>query len=320
MELDSVSNNTETFGALNLISCKYLMPIISIFGIIGNVMNLLVLTSKELQMVSMNRQRVSPRSQAMFNYMKVLAVTDLLELIWTIQGSYFIVKGYYRLTDPVPIPSEAMANYIWNYLDPIWRSFMNCSDFIVVVMTIVRFQIVHNAHQFEATASDEAWKSKCYCAVAIGLASLLNVPHLMHYKIVECKSIDNCWTFEQNPLTHTIFWEVLGYFNLIATKLLPLFIIATLNIGILIKMKKIMKRRHQIRTNKIESESTDFELQSLDNIHQNKSRKKEKDRQFKLNRILLMLGLFYFLTTIVETSAFFIGTVYRDVWMEFEGR
>ena len=76
-------------------------------------------------------------------------------------------------------------------------------------------------------------------------------------------------------------------------------------------MKKIFKRSHKIRT---ESESTDLELQSLDNVHQN-SRKKEKDRQLKLNRILLMLGLFYFLTT-----AFFIGTVYRDVWMEFQGR
>ena len=83
------------------------------------------------------------------------------------------------------------------------------------------------------------------------------------------------------------------------------------NIGILIKMKKIFKRSHKIRT--------DLELQSLDNVHQN-SRKKEKDRQLKLNRILLMLGLFYFLTTTVETSAFFIGTVYRDVWMEFQGR
>ena len=92
---------------------------------------------------------------------------------------------------------------------------------------------------------------------------------------------------------------------------------AVLNIGILIKMKKIFKRSHKIRT---ESESTDLELQSLDNIHQNRSRKKEKDRQLKLNRILLMLGLFYFLTTTVETSAFFIGTVYRDVWMEFQGR
>ena len=95
-----------------------------------------------------------------------------------------------------------------------------------------------------------------------------------------------------------------------------LFLKAVLNIGILIQMKKIFKRSHKIRT---ESESTDLELQSLDNVHQN-SRKKEKDRQLKLNRILLMLGLFYFLTTTVETSAFFIGTVYRDVWMEFQGR
>ena len=221
-----VANTTEeSFGQLNLVSSKYLMPIISIFGIIGNVINLVVLTSKELQLVSMNRFRVSSRSQAMFTYLKVLAITDLLELVWTIQGSYFIVKGYFRLTDPVPIPNQALANYIWNYLDPIWRSLMNCSDFIVVVMTSVRFQVVQSADQLEIHHSDEAWKSRSYCILAILFGLLLNIPHLMHYKIVECQDIPNCWTFEQNSLTQTVFWEVLGYINVFVAKLLPLIII-----------------------------------------------------------------------------------------------
>ena len=161
----------------------------------------------------------------MFTYLKVLAITDLLELVWTIQGSYFIVKGYFRLTDPVPIPNQALANYIWNYLDPIWRSLMNCSDFIVVVMTSVRFQVVQSADQFEVHHSDEARKSRCYCILAILCGLLLNVPHLMHYKIIECQDIQNCWTFEQNPLTQTVFWEVLGYINVFVAKLLPLVII-----------------------------------------------------------------------------------------------
>ena len=76
---ETVSNTTtESIGELNLISYKYLMPAISTFGIFGNVITLLVLTSNELQKVSMNRQKVSQRSQSMFIYMKVLAVIDFL--------------------------------------------------------------------------------------------------------------------------------------------------------------------------------------------------------------------------------------------------
>ena len=50
------------------------------------------------------------------------------------------------------------------------------------------------------------------------------------------------------------------------------------------------------------------------------SRKKEKENQLKLTRTLLTLGLFHFLTTIMETIAFFIFTVYRSAWMNFKGR
>ena len=114
------------------------MPVIGIIGIIGNAINLIVLNSKELQVVSMNRQRVSHRSQSMFSYMKVLAISDLFCMIWTIQASIFISIGYYRVTDPKAMPSLGFAKYIWNFLDPAWRSSMNCSDFIVVVMTITR--------------------------------------------------------------------------------------------------------------------------------------------------------------------------------------
>ena len=119
-----VSNETvsESIGELNLISYKYLMPAISTFGIIGNVIILMVLTSKELQKVSTTRQKVSQRSQSMFIYMRVLAVIDIFELIWTYQGAYFTITGYWRVTDKAVIPTKSMANYVWNYMDPIWHA------------------------------------------------------------------------------------------------------------------------------------------------------------------------------------------------------
>ena len=190
-----VSNETvsESFGELNLISYKYLMPAISTFGIIGNVIILMVLTSKELQKVSTTRQKVSQRSQSMFIYMRVLAIIDIFELIWTYQGAYFTITGYWRVTDKAVIPTKSMANYVWNYMDPIWHAFMYASDFILVAMTVVRFQIVSTAHQFKGTDSNGSMKSIGYSAIAILLGLALQVPHFIHYDIVECEGTENCW-------------------------------------------------------------------------------------------------------------------------------
>ena len=187
------NTTTESLEDLWVIPYKFLMPAISTFGIIGNVIILLVLTSKELQMVSMNRQKVSQRSQSMFIYMKVLAVIDIFELIWTYQGAFFSVNGYWRFTLPTPIPTKSMAVYVFNFMEPIWRIFMHSSDFILVVMTIVRFQIVNTAHQFKGNDSNRTKKSICYSAFAILFGIALNMPNFIHYDIIECEETENCW-------------------------------------------------------------------------------------------------------------------------------
>ena len=223
-----------------LFSYKYLMPSISTIGIIGNVIALLVLTSKELQ-VTKHKQRISQRSQSMFSFMKALAIVDIFELLWTFQGAYFSVNGYWRFTLPTPIPTKSMATYIWNYMEPIWRIFMHSSDFILVVMTIVRFQIVNSAHKYSASLPGGAKKYHCYTLIAILLSMLLNIPHMVHYKIIKCKKngleIENCWTIEQNDVAESIFWKILAYLTVFIAKILPLIIIMTVDIIIFFKMK-----------------------------------------------------------------------------------
>ena len=250
---DTVSNTsntttTDSFGELNLISYRYLMPAISAFGIIGNLIILLVLTSKELQMVSTNRQKVSQRSQSMFIYMKVLAVIDIFELIWTYQGAHFTLNGYWRVTAPAPIPTKAMANYVWNYMEPVWKTFMHSSDFVLVAMTVVRFQIVNTAHKFKRNESNGTLKSVCYCSIAVLLGLALNLPHFIHYDIVECDTIENCWTHKSSAISETVFWDVFGYLYVVLGKVLPFILIAVLDVIIFIKMKRIFKKRKRFRS------------------------------------------------------------------------
>ena len=49
-------------------------------------------------------------------------------------------------------------------------------------------------------------------------------------------------------------------------------------------------------------------------------RKKESERQLKLNRILLILAFFHFITTLMGNFSFLFNTVYPDVWSKFEGK
>ena len=53
-------------------------------------------------------------------------------------------------------------------------------------------------------------------------------------------------------------------------------------------------------------------------VFQKYFRKNEKENQLKLTKILLMLGLFHFLTTLMETVGYFMLTFYRSAWMEFQ--
>ena len=198
---NSISNSTQELDEaslqLLLLNYKYLMPTISAIGIVGNVINLVVLTSQELQKVSMTKQKVSQRSQTMFNFMKALAIIDIFELLLTIQGNIFQVIGYARVTNPVPIPTQSLANYVWNYAEPVWRTCMYSSDFILVIMTVARLQIVISAHQVNTDVLHGTMKQIWYIFLAICLALSLNVPHFFHYNVVECQDNRNYWTVQQ---------------------------------------------------------------------------------------------------------------------------
>lgn len=172
-----------------------------IIGIVGNIINLVVLTSKELQSSSRGH-RLSRRSKSMFTYMKALAITDLLYLTMTIQGCVFIIKGYFRTTDAVPMPTQGMAKYIWNYMYPAWNAFMNCSDYIVVTMTLVRFMIIINVDQHGKMIPGGDSKPNWYIFVAICIPLLMQTPYFIQYEIIPCE-LDNeshvrldCWTYK----------------------------------------------------------------------------------------------------------------------------
>ena len=82
MSLNNISLNYPYF--------QYIWPLIIVIGVVGNCINLVVLSSKELKMTARGN-KVSQRSKYMFSYMKGLAYTDLVYLLMTIQVCIFTI-------------------------------------------------------------------------------------------------------------------------------------------------------------------------------------------------------------------------------------
>ena len=82
MSLNNISINYPYF--------QYIWPLIIVIGVVGNCINLVVLSSKELKMTARGN-KVSQRSKYMFSYMKGLAYTDLVYLLMTIQVCIFTI-------------------------------------------------------------------------------------------------------------------------------------------------------------------------------------------------------------------------------------
>ena len=236
---DTTSSNCTELPDQTLIAYMYITPIILAIGIFGNVLNLVVLTSKELKESTKGHQR----SKSMFTYLKVLAITDILSLVMNIQSCTFIVKGYFRTTGFVPMPTKGMAEYVWNYMWPFWHIFLNCSDYVVVLMTLIRFQIINNVDQFGKMIPGGDSKPHWFISAAILIPFMMNAPFFIQYEAFPCDAgssshvVLDCWNITQSPITKSSTWELYGYIHQIFTKWIPTLIICILNLIMLFKMK-----------------------------------------------------------------------------------
>ncbi|XP_023341397.1 probable G-protein coupled receptor B0563.6 [Eurytemora carolleeae] len=106
---------------INLVIYGILGPVVILFGLAGNLLNVIVLCRDEY-------------SDFMYMYMKGLAVADIGYLLMALQMCIF------QATLGDMITSEALGIYQYQILGPLWNAFLATSDFIVVCMTIDRYR------------------------------------------------------------------------------------------------------------------------------------------------------------------------------------
>jgi hypothetical protein len=90
------------------------------------------------------------------------------------------------MTNPKNLPTQSLGIYVWNYMSALWNGFASSSDFIVVVMTIVRFKILNKVDQCGSIIAGSDTKPHWLIVLAIISSLLMHIPYLFQFYIVPC--------------------------------------------------------------------------------------------------------------------------------------
>ena len=123
----------DEYWQYRLVFYKILGPLVTAFGILGNLFCLLALShrnykvQKSVDNVGNAAQRNNHGMKSyMYSYIQGLAWADLAYLAFNLQSCYFGSK---------PELIEEYRGYLFNVLQPTWNAFKATSDFIVICMT-----------------------------------------------------------------------------------------------------------------------------------------------------------------------------------------
>ncbi|XP_069112457.1 FMRFamide receptor-like [Argopecten irradians] len=204
----------------------YLGPSICAFGILCNILNLIVLMQHQLK-------------ESPYTYLTGLAFTDLGALLLSFLFMVFSHKN--------------QGVYFWRFFEahifiPFVNICTNSSVWIVVLLTIERFLFVRHPLWAKATCDRTSAKVKIVCIILLILA--LNIPRFLVFKVSylpDGTPFLNSTVFRKSDTFHAINWVYALVINFI-----PLVILSTANIYLVVAVKRASIQREvlQIRNNK----------------------------------------------------------------------
>ncbi|KAL3859421.1 hypothetical protein ACJMK2_009644 [Sinanodonta woodiana] len=203
---------------------NHLGPTICMFGMICNVINLLVLTQHQL-----------PESP--YTYLIALACTDFTALLLSFVYMIF---------------SQNSFAYIWKFYD--CYIFLGCvnicttsSVWITVQLTIERFLFVRHPLWAKATCNRASTKVKILITVCI--ASVVNIPRFM---VLKPKYSDGKYILDSTELRKSLFFFGMNWIYSITVHFLPLIILSLANFYLVYAVRQagLQREKLQIRNNR----------------------------------------------------------------------
>lgn len=228
-ENQTLTNGTRTTAAQQARTAIYVYPgpVICMFGMLCNILNLCVLSQPEL-------------NDSPYTYLTAIAVADLGML--TISFSHLVS---YDLT-----PSFAKAVYDAYVFYGIGNIFFNCSVWFIVFLTIERMLFVVRPLLTRSSVK----KARINIVIIVVCTCLLNIPRFLCYEVKEYKNtgIYYAWgtTFQKSDTFYKTSW-----FHAIMINFIPLVILLVANFILIVAVHRARRQREEFQMNSNQEQS-----------------------------------------------------------------
>ena len=203
---------------------KYVGPILCVFGVLGNVLSLLVLTRDRLK-------------DAPYVYLRALAATDMMALLVSFPFMVFSIGSY-------AYPWKWYESYVFL---PFANLFTASSVWITVTMSIERFIVV----KFPLWAKWRCTRvgAKTRVCVILFTAFLLSIPRYFAYSITQ---IGSGYILKSTPFRLSEFYYWMDVFCIASFHFLPLLILGFINVFLIYEVQnaRMIRRELNIRNNR----------------------------------------------------------------------
>ncbi len=215
-----------------------ILPVILAFGILGNILNLLILTRKQLKR-TMDRMEKSVHVGLV-----ALAASDLLFCL------LMFPKSLFGEVLAVAEDESAPLLYYQAYYEPFLNTFMMSSTWLTVSMALGRYLAI--CHPLHARWMVDIRSTKVTIIAVFVLSVLFNLPGFWRYRIL----VSDCWTdckcyaidigglYQNSTFVYAYWltWTIIGV-------IVPVIVLAFCNVCLIRALQESNKMRRLYRAN-----------------------------------------------------------------------
>lgn len=268
--------------ALRKVAYTFVSPSIVVIGILGNILNLIVLSRPILK-------------SSMKTYLTALAVTDL-SIMFAEIPSIIRLNGLHG-------QSYVAAFYYAHVEVFLVSALVSSSVYIVLCLTIDRLYSVCFPQQFHNVHTNSNAKASLLGSYGIGMVISLPLTLLKNICLIQDEVTHvSTWDFHENvPVTRTIYWSMYLLLSELVIRLGPIIVLTTLNLIIIKKVREHAATKKNLCTNSVTNES--IQEQGMLNTQNKKSSE---------SKIIILLHAIVILFVITMTPSALLSLLYSE--------
>ncbi len=275
-----VSQKTYLFASLTFIAV----------GLVGNTLSIMVFSSRDMRVVSSNV------------YLLALSFSDSLYLVSVLLDKTFHTLKCFYLPSHTYNPTS--SSDVWclalQYLQDLFSNYSTC---LILAFTLERYIAVYLPVKFKAICTVQ--RARLCCVVTLLFIGCFIAPHHVMY-IQYYPQYSVCTINHQHEEMFTILYVT----EMILFRIVPVFVIVTLNILIIVKVSKVT-----VETNR----RLNSQRSAGSRSRQKRGRRaREADRSLQLTLVLILVSTSYVLVFIPVLVTFVLLKLQRAELLHIE--